>query len=144
MGDSRRAEAPSFDRWANLRYTAGIQNGSGIPSNVPCAARKHAMVTDQLTFEQVVRAVHRWRPEQKAALLTTLQHEQAAPELTREQLIAELNALRAAGAFDHTVSLRDQYPSPALDGVSDQQLRAAIREAATEYKTDMLEILVLG
>lgn len=98
------------------------------------------MVTDQLTFEQVVRAVHRWRPEQKAALLTTLQHEQAAPELTREQLIAELNALRAAGAFDHTVSLRDQYPNPALDGVSDQQLRAAIREAATEYKTDLLEI----
>jgi len=98
------------------------------------------MVTDQLTFEQVVRAVHRWRPEQKTALLKALQHEQAAPELTREQLIAELNALRAAGAFDQTVSLRDQYPSPALDGVSDQQLRAVIREAATEYKTDMLEL----
>ena len=98
------------------------------------------MVTDQLTFEQVVRAVHRWRPEQKAALLTTLQHEQAAPELTREQLIAELNALRAAGAFDRMDSLRDQYPSPALDGVSDRELRAAIREAATEYKADLLEI----
>lgn len=101
------------------------------------------MVTDQLTFEQVVRAVHRWRPEQKAALLTTLQHEQAAPELTREQLIAELNALRAAGAFDRVDSLRDEYPSPALDDVSDWELRAAIREAATEYKMDMLEILVL-
>jgi bacterioferritin-associated ferredoxin len=98
------------------------------------------MVTDQLTFEQVVRAVHRWRPEQKAALLTTLQNEQTAPELTREQLIAELDALRAAGAFDHVDSLRDQYPSPALNGVSDQQLRAAIREAATEYKTDILEL----
>lgn len=98
------------------------------------------MVTDQLTFEQVVRAVHRWRPEQKAALLTTLQNEQTASELTREQLIAELDALRAAGAFDHVDSLRDQYPSPALNGVSDQQLRAAIREAATEYKTDILEL----
>jgi hypothetical protein len=32
------------------------------------------------------------------------------------KLFAELDALRAAGAFDHVDSLRDQYPSPALNG----------------------------
>ena len=68
------------------------------------------------------------------------QHKPVETDLTRQQLIAELDALRAAGAFDHVDSLRDQYPSPALNGVSDQQLRAAIHEAATDYKTDMLEL----
>lgn len=70
-------------------------------------------------------------------------HEHHMPvetDLTRQQLIAELDSLRAAGAFDHVDSLRDQYPSAALHGVSDQQVRAAIREAATAYKTDMLEL----
>lgn len=95
------------------------------------------MVTDHLTFEQVVRAVHRWRPEQRAALVTTLQTDEAASELTREQLIAELDALRATEAFGNIDSLRDQYPSPALWDVTDEELRAVIREAATEYKTDL-------
>ncbi len=53
-----------------------------------------------MTFEQVVKAVRRFRPEQKAALIKTLQEEPIPSSPTRQELIAELDALRAAGAFD--------------------------------------------
>jgi hypothetical protein len=52
----------------------------------------------------------------------------------RAQLIAELEALRAAGAFEHVSSLRNQYPAPALENVSDEQLLAAIHGAANEWE----------
>lgn len=74
------------------------------------------------------------KPKEVKANAAHLQDESATPDLTRQQLIAELDALRAAGAFDRVDSLRDQYANPALKTVSDQQLRAAIREAATEYQ----------
>ena len=51
---------------------------------------------------------------------------------TRAQLIAELEALRAAGALEHVSSLRNQYPAPALIYASDQQRLAAIHETSKE------------
>ena len=36
------------------------------------------------------------------------------------RLIAELEALRAAGAFEHVTSLRNQFPAPSLKYVSDR------------------------
>lgn len=47
---------------------------------------------------------------------------------TRAQLIAELEALRAAGAFERVTSLRNQYSAPSLKSVSDKQLLAAIHD----------------
>jgi len=55
---------------------------------------------------------------------------------TRAQLIAELEALRAAGAFEHVTSLRNRYPASALKYVSDKQLLAAIHEIASEWEAD--------
>jgi len=69
------------------------------------------MTVLQMTFEQVLTAALALRPEQKAVLVKTLQ---VAPgpsaDPTRAQLIAELEALRAAGAFEHVTSLRNQFP----------------------------------
>ena len=91
----------------------------------------------QMTFEQVLTAALALRPEQKAALVKTLQ---VAPgpsaDPPRAQLIAELEALRAAGAFEHVTSLRNRYPAPALKYVSDQQLLAAIHESSNEWEAD--------
>ena len=61
-------------------------------------------------------------------------------DLTREQLITELETLRATGAFEHVISLRNRYPAPSLRGVSDKQLLAAIHKAATEWEVDILEL----
>ena len=95
----------------------------------------------EMTLEQVLKAALTLRPEQKAALVNTLQ---ATPSLsgapTRAQLIAELNELRAAGAFEHVRSLRNQYPAPALKHISDAQLLAAIHETANEWQADIDEL----
>lgn len=86
----------------------------------------------EMTFEQVLKAALTLRPEQKAALVKTLQAmPSSSVDPTRTQLIAELDALRAAGAFDHVRSLRNQYPAPLLKHISDAQLLAAIHENAT-------------
>ena len=95
----------------------------------------------QMTFEQVLTAALALRPEQKAVLVKTLQ---VAPgpsaDPSRAQLIAELEALRAAGAFEHAISLRNQFPAPSLKYVSDQQLLAAIHESSNEWEADLGEL----
>jgi hypothetical protein len=93
-----------------------------------------------MTFEQVLKAALSLRPEQKAVLVKTLQVAPITPaDPTRAQLIAEMEALRAAGAFEHVRSLRNQYPAPSLKAVSDKQLLAAIHETSNEWEADLEE-----
>ncbi len=54
-----------------------------------------------LTFEEIVQAAQKLTLSQKAALVHTLRADEPNEPLTRERAIAELEALRAAGAFDH-------------------------------------------
>ena len=92
-----------------------------------------------MTFEQVFEAALSLRPEQKAVPVKTLQV--VAPNTpadpTRAQLIAELEALRAVGAFKHVTSLRNPYPTPSLKYVNDKQLLAAIHETSNEWEADL-------
>jgi len=91
-----------------------------------------------MTFEQVLEAALSLHPEQKAVLVKTLQvTPSASADPTRAQLIAELEALRAAGAFKHVTSLRNPYPTPSLKTVNDKQLLAAIHETANEWEADL-------
>lgn len=55
----------------------------------------------------------------------------------RVLLIAELDDLRAAGAFERVNSLRNRYPAPALKSVNDQELLTAIHESANEWEADL-------
>lgn len=92
----------------------------------------------EMTFEQMLKMALALRPEQKAVLVKTLQvtpSVSAGP--TRAQLIAELEALRAAGAFARMRSLRNQYPTPSLKSVGDQQLLAAIHETSNAWEADL-------
>ncbi len=63
---------------------------------------------------------------------------------TRAQLIAEMEALRVAGVFEHVTSLRNQYPAPALGNVSDEQLRAAIHETANVWEGETPPVVHVG
>lgn len=92
------------------------------------------------TYEQVVKAVHKLRPEQKAALLETLQKDPPIRITTRSQLLAELEALRAMGAFDQVESLRNRFASPALNYVTDEQLLSVIHESASEWEGTLDEL----
>ena len=99
----------------------------------------------EMTFEQVLEVALLLRPEQKAVLVKTLQVTLNAPaDPTRAQLIAELEALRAAGAFEHVISLRNQYPASVLKYVNDKQLLAAIHETANEWEADLEELAENG
>jgi len=92
----------------------------------------------EMTFEQVLKAALSLRPEQKAVLVKTRQvTPSASADPTRAQLIAELEALRAAGAFKHVTSLRNPYPTPSLKTVNNKQLLAAIHETANEWEADL-------
>jgi hypothetical protein len=92
-----------------------------------------------LTFKELVEAVRKLPPAQKAALVQTL-HVPISNSPTREELIAEMEALRAAGAFDQVESLSNKYANPALDDLSDEELRATIHEAATEWENELDEL----
>jgi hypothetical protein len=99
------------------------------------------MTVIEMTFEQVLKAALSLRPEQKAVLVKTLQVAPNTPaDPTRAQLIAELEALRAVGAFEHVTSLRNRYPTPSLKTVSDKQLLAAIHETSNEWEADLGEL----
>jgi hypothetical protein len=94
-----------------------------------------------MTFEQVLKAALSLRPEQKAVLVKTLQVAPITPaDPTRAQLIAEMEALRAAGAFEHVSSLRNQYPAPSLKAVSDERLLSAIHETSSEWEADLEDL----
>ena len=92
----------------------------------------------EMTFEQVLKAALSLRPQQKAILVKTLQvGPSASADPTRAQLIAELEALRAAGAFKHVTSLRNLYPAPSLKTVSDKQLLAAIHQTSNAWEAGL-------
>ena len=92
-----------------------------------------------LTFEQLVEAAHKLRPDQKATLVWTLGAEQPSG-LTRAMVIAETQALRAAGAFDHVVSLRNSFPRSEFMRISDAQLLTVIHEEAIAWEADLQEL----
>ncbi len=92
-----------------------------------------------ITFEEILQAVQKLNPQQKELLAQSLEISAFDMEPTRKELIAELEALRAAGAFDNVESLRNQYANPVLDALTDVQLLADIHEAATEWEKELNE-----
>jgi len=90
-----------------------------------------------LTFEELVAAALKLTPAQKAALAQTLQAPLVASP-TREELISELEALRAAGAFDHVESLYGKYAHAGTEA-SEEELRTTIHEAATQWESELDE-----
>jgi hypothetical protein len=95
-----------------------------------------------ISFEELVEAVQKLRPEQKAALVQTL-HLEVTDEhtsLTREQAIAELEALRAAGAFNTIESMRGKYNRPDLN-TSDDELNVYLYEIGSEWEEELDDLI---
>ena len=92
-----------------------------------------------ITFEEILQAAQKLNPQQKALLAQSLDMPPLDMGPTREELIEELETLRAAGAFDNVESLRNKYANPALDALTDEQLSADIHEAATEWEKELDE-----
>jgi hypothetical protein len=92
-----------------------------------------------ITFEELLRAVQKLTPEQRAQLVRTLNMPPLDMGPTREELIAETEALRAAGALQGVAPLRNKYADPSRPELTDPQLRADIRDAATGWTKELDE-----
>jgi len=93
-----------------------------------------------LTFIEIVQAAQKLPPPQKAALIQTLQTEEVSGDLTREQAIAELEALRAAGAFEHVQHLAGKYARPGLE-IGEQELNAYLHEIGTAWEEELDDLI---
>ncbi|MHB8628634.1 MAG: hypothetical protein ACYDBJ_16500 [Aggregatilineales bacterium] len=92
-----------------------------------------------ITFEEIVQAAQKLTPPQKSALIHTLQPDFEITSLTREQAIADLEALRAAGAFEHVDSLFGKFAAPNVTWDADE-LDTFLREVGTEWESEMDEL----
>jgi hypothetical protein len=94
-----------------------------------------------VTLEQVLELADQLSAEERAALV---EHIQASlvikPDygVTGEQLLRELEDLRASGAFEHVESLRGKYANPNVD-ISAEELDAYLHEIATEWEKELDE-----
>src|SRR5512140_727986 len=98
--------------------------------------REEITAMADLTFVEIVQAAQKLTPPQKAALIHTLQIDSENSSLTREQAIAELEALRASGAFDHVESLAGKYMRRDLD-LSNEALNDYLHEIGTAWEKEL-------
>jgi hypothetical protein len=89
-----------------------------------------------LTFEEIVQAAQKLTTSQKVALAQTLHTDDANNRLTREQALAEWQALRAAGAFERPESLAGKYARPDID-ISIEDLNAYLSETGTAWEQEL-------
>lgn len=96
-----------------------------------------------VTYDQVIKLATQLTPQERMALarflLASLPVTSDEP-VTLETIQAEHARRLSAGAFDHVESLRNKYAKPGFD-LSDEELRAGIREFANEWEQEMRSLL---
>ena len=89
-------------------------------------------------IDQIVQLAEKLTPIERMVLIQRLEPDEAP--LTREQAIAELEMLRAAGAFDQVESMRGKYARPDLN-ISDDELNTYLREIGREWEQDIDQLI---
>lgn len=93
-----------------------------------------------LTFAELLQAVQKLTPAEKAVLREYLEPDSAEDySPTREEIIAETEALRAAGAFENLESLRGKFARPGLE-ITEEELNAYLHEIGTEWEQELDEL----
>ncbi|MDX2163546.1 MAG: hypothetical protein SF162_19685 [bacterium] len=90
-----------------------------------------------ITFEELVQAAQQLNSTQKALLMQRLRYPEQEP-VTAESLLAELEALRAAGAFDVPDSLYGMFSERAA--VSAEELDDYLLTIGSEWNQDFDDI----
>ncbi len=85
-----------------------------------------------VTLEQIVRLAEQLTVRERTALIQRLQAT-LPNRITRETLLAELEQLKAEGAFEGVESLRNKYADPLLE-LTDDELRASLQEFSNEWE----------
>jgi acetolactate synthase small subunit len=95
-----------------------------------------------MTFEQVYEMAEQLTVEEKTLLVEKLQAELVSPlahTITREDLLMEMEELRASGAFNNVESLYGKYANQNVD-VSEEEMTATLREIRDQWKEDLEEL----
>lgn len=95
-----------------------------------------------ITFEQVLESARQLSLEERAMLVEELKETLLPPinyGSTREELLAEFERRKTAGAFRNLESLQGKFGRPNLD-ISDEELTATIREIRDQWKEDLEEL----
>jgi hypothetical protein len=93
----------------------------------------------EITFGDILRAVQKLTPQQKHVLAQSLATPDEERLPTREELLAETEALREAGAFNSVTSLRNRFASHSRDNLTNEQLTAEIHDFANEWEQELDE-----
>ncbi len=89
------------------------------------------------TLEQVLELVEQLSDDERAELALRLASIQP---LTLSIITAKRLRQLEQGEFDKVESLRNKYAEPSLD-ISDEELRAGIREFSTQWKEDLDDLI---
>jgi hypothetical protein len=94
-----------------------------------------------ITFEQVFELAKQSPSDERAELVERLQDTLSYPlnyGVTPEELVKELEQLRASGAFENVESLYGKYANPNVD-VSAEELQSYLHEIETEWEKELDE-----
>jgi hypothetical protein len=86
----------------------------------------------EFTLDDVYHAAMQLPPDEQDALFSRLQAARAnTGSITREQVLAEFERRKAAGAFDNVESLRNKYRNSSFEALTNDQLRDELRNLNT-------------
>ncbi|MBC7811209.1 MAG: hypothetical protein H7175_08685 [Burkholderiales bacterium] len=91
-------------------------------------------------LEHVVELVEQLSDTDRLKLMDYLHIVRRTTPITREEILAEFERRKAAGAFDKRESLRGKYANSKVT-ISDDELAAYRHELQTAWKEDMDEII---
>jgi hypothetical protein len=92
----------------------------------------------EMNLDDVFRAAMKLPPDQQDVLLSRLQTLRSRPpRMTREQVLAEFERRKAAGAFDRVESMRNVLVNPAVNDLTDEELRSQLRGFSTEWEQEL-------
>jgi hypothetical protein len=98
------------------------------------------MVMVHISFEQLLEAAKQLSPQQQDVLVRQLAHDNIDLQpITRERIIAEFEARKAAGELEVTDSLRGKYARPDLD-ISEEELNSYLRDIGREWESELDEL----
>lgn len=93
-----------------------------------------------MTFPEVIRAVHNLDIQQKKALALLLEQELGkSQDVTREQLLADLATRKASGIEQGSLSGIIPPPNPSW---ADGELEAYLHEISTAWESEIGHILL--
>jgi hypothetical protein len=126
---------------ADISYEEVVKLAEQLPENEQNKLIFHLRVQQVLHKEQTQETPD----EQDSAVKDNLplvgssEYEDSYQYPTREELIEELNNLRASGAFEHVDSLYGKYANPEAPEVSAEAFHADLHAIATKWEQELDE-----